>query len=364
MKLFRLRSTDILYAAIWVVVILLYMLDVVRGRVTEGADPVLGGMVLVRILLTLLPFLALFVYNNYLLIPRFLLPGRLRAYLFALLPGLLLVMALQYGDFLHQESTRPHFMVDGIPFAPPRRLFPLPLLLHYIYDILVIGGNIAIALIFQRYYDNLDRERLLKANAQNELSYLKAQINPHFYMNMLNNIHGMIEIDPEGAQEMVMDMSRLMRYMLYDSSRATTTLDKEVDFIRTYLNIMRRRSPESRVRISAELPGGSQLRTVELPPLLFLVFIENAFKHGISYHRRSFVEIAMSLDSETLHFRIINSLAEEPGVKKTPGIGLANVRQRLGLIYGDAAKLSITETADTYLVNLSIPIHETSDNSN
>ncbi|MDE6383736.1 MAG: histidine kinase, partial [Paramuribaculum sp.] len=261
-------------------------------------------------------------------------------------------------EFSWHESIIRHRLPDPLPFEPPKRLFPLPLLLDFIYDVLVIGGNIAISLAFQRYYDRLDRERLLKANAQSELSYLKAQINPHFYMNMLNNIHGMIEIDAEGAQQMVIDMSHLMRYMLYDSSRATTTLDKEVEFISTYLSIMRRRYPRERVEISARLPEGDILRHIELPPLLFLVFIENAFKHGISYRRNSFVAISLSIEGDTLDFSIINSRPQEPPLHSASGIGLTNIRQRLDLIYGSRALLDITETPQSYTAHLTIPIHE------
>ena len=177
-------------------------------------------------------------------------------------------------------------------------------------------------------------------------------------MNMLNNIHGMIEIDAEGAQQMVIDMSHLMRYMLYDSSRATTTLDKEVEFISTYLSIMRRRYPRERVEISARLPEGDILRHIELPPLLFLVFIENAFKHGISYRRNSFVAISLSIEGDTLDFSIINSRPQEPPLHSASGIGLTNIRQRLDLIYGSRAILDITETPQSYTAHLTIPIHE------
>lgn len=90
---------------------------------------------------------------------------------------------------------------------PP--LLPMPVMLDSTYGLLVVGANLAITLMFQRYYDRLEQESLKKANAENQLAYLKAQINPHFYLNMLNNIHGMIDIDPEKAQKMLIDMSRL-----------------------------------------------------------------------------------------------------------------------------------------------------------
>lgn len=357
-KSFRFKSTDRLYLLIWGIVVLLYLLDITRSRLSVNLEPALTPAILGKMAMTLLPILLLFAVNNYLLIPRFLLPGKIRRYLLwtALATGM--VFLWQYIDFLGSMDVRPpHHPGDPIG-PPPRRLLPLPLLLDMIYDGLVIGGNIAIALIFQRFQDRLDHERLLKANMENELSHLRAQINPHFYMNMLNNIHGMIGLNPEGAQEMVLDMSRLMRYLLYDSTRPSATLREEVEFIRTYLRIMRRRYPDSRVEIKAVYPDPKSQCNVSVPPLIFLVFVENAFKHGVSYMQKSFVHVAIRREDERLVFSVVNSNPSNISPdKREPGIGLMNVRQRLGLIYGQNATLETFETEGTYQVRLTLPLN-------
>ena len=212
----------------------------------------------------------------------------------------------------------------------------MPLMLRLFIDLMVVGANVAIALTLRYASDRIDRERLMKINAENELSALKAQLSPHFYLNMLNNIHGMIEINPAGAQEMVLEMSKLMRYMLYDSTHATA----EIEFIRSYLSIMRRRYPESKVDIEASLPDSADISGMTVPPMLFPVFIENAFKHGISYRRKSYIRIDLRTDGHTILFTITNA------------------RHRLDLIYGSKARLDITSTPDIYNVELSLPAHE------
>ena len=246
-----------------------------------------------------------------------------------------------------------------------RPLIPLPLFLDFTYSLLVVGGNLAIALIFQRFDDTLERESLMKTNAEARLEYLKAQINPHFYMNMLNNIHGMIEIDPERAQTMVIDMSRLMRYMLYDSSKPMISLSDEVGFLQNYLRLMRLRFPENRVSITTDFPTEEKTRGISVPPLLSLVFIENAFKHGVSYRESSFVGVSMELGGNTLRVTCVNSRHSRGDEQASDGgIGLSNVKQRLQLLYGDRASLEINATDSVYTVNLTIPCNETENSDN
>lgn len=357
MKKNRSRTTEsTVYVILWVIAVGLYLLDVIRNR-SQLSVPLVEPEVLAGLARTVLPFLILFLINNNLLIPRLMLRNRLAAYLAAVV-GVLTVMALyEYVDFTHMMAKAPRGMHPAPhPFFRP--LVPLPLLLDFTYAILVVGCNLAIALMFQRFDDKLEKESLMKANAENQLAYLKTQINPHFYMNMLNNIHGMIEIDPEKAQMMVIDMSQLMRYMLYESSRPWIPLSQEVKFLRNYMNLMRQRFPADKVGVTAELPSEEEMRGVALPPLLFLVFIENAFKHGVSYREDSFVVVRVEVSDGTVRFSCMNSNHSGSGADSaSTGIGLRNARRRLELIYGDSASLDIESSLSTYTVNLTIPAH-------
>lgn len=233
---------------------------------------------------------------------------------------------------------------------------PMPLLLDFVIAALMLGFDLAIAFFF-RYQEEWEKARRLEAaHLQHELEHLKTQINPHFFMNILNNIHGMIEIAPAKAQVMIMELSGLMRYMLYEGAKPRTPLYKEMDFIASYVELMRKRYSSRKVRISLELPEGNRERIL-LPPLLFISIIENAFKHGISYQTPSFVEIRLYMEKDMLHLDCTNSIHRCPPKDGcTGGIGLINLRQRLQLLYGSGFTLDITEKEEKiYQVKLIIP---------
>lgn len=345
------------YVVCWLIVITIYLLDIIRARASVG-ESLLDGGIVVRMTFKLLPYFLLFLINNYLLIPSLLLKNRLRQYLIFCATSLIVMWTLQYIDFMTHSNRPPAPLITEVR-NHPRPLLPLPLFLDFSYGLLVVGCNLAVALLFQRYEDRFERESLKKANAENELASLKAQINPHFYMNMLNNIHGMIEIDPVKAQKMVIDMSGLMRYMLYESSRSMVGLSDEVGFMRRYLDLMRIRYPENKVRLSVSFPPEENLRGVQVPPLLFLVFLENAFKHGISYRRDSFVDVSLTIIDKSLIFMCANSCVSPNEKQKQSGIGLINVSQRLSLIYGKKADMKVEQTDDRFIITLNIPINET-----
>ncbi|MDE6498811.1 MAG: histidine kinase [Muribaculaceae bacterium] len=358
----RRRNETLIYAGLWLGITALLMLDLVRTRSSMDL-PLIDMATLWRMVMRIGPLLLLFAVHNFVLIPRLLVRNRMGMYLVA--TGLLVALTwcLQVGSF-SLETFRHAGPGPMRPHPGPRPLLPLPLFLDLVFDLFIIGINLAITLIFQRYEDRLEHERLLKTNAESQLTYLKAQINPHFYLNMLNNIHGMVELNPESAQEMIIEMSRLMRYMLYDSAQPRIALSAEMAFVKDYISLMRRRYPADKVRISVELPDESSMAGVSVPPLLFIVFIENAFKHGISYRSDSFVTVSLRIDGGLVEFDCLNSRhPDRDDASGHKGIGLYNVRRRLELLYPDGCTFSIHATAETYTVHLAIPSHETAHNN-
>ncbi len=357
------RLETIIYAGLWTLAVLLFLLDIIRAR-SYTELPLIDGESLIKLAAKLLPFLALFVLNNYLLIPRLLKRGFYVSFLFAVVLSVAVVWLWQRFQFYGFIATEGAHEFERPPHPGPQPLIPLPLFLDVIYDLLIVGVNIAISLIFQHFQDRLEQGVLMKKNAENQLTYLKAQVNPHFYMNMLNNIHGMIEINPAKAQDMVIEMSRLMRYMLYESSRPMIELTAEVGFIRDYLGLMRERYHEDAVSISADLPDSSVTAGIKVPPLLFIVFIENAFKHGVSYSGDSYVSINLRVDDGKVVFNCLNSIhaaTSDSNKEHREGIGLENVKQRMDIIFGDRYSLDITSGPVTYTVNLTLP-YENVDN--
>jgi len=197
-------------------------------------------------------------------------------------------------------------------------------------------------------------EALKQQNLQAEMDYLKYQINPHFFMNTLNNIHAMIDFDSQTAKRCVIELSKMMRYVLYDTDSDRTTLDKEIQFVGNYIELMRIRYVDD-VDIRFEHPSATVARGVVVPPLLLIVFVENAFKHGVSYDAPSFIHIDISLAGGELRYRVVNSRHKRQ--EKRGGVGLENVRKRLSLLFGKRHTLAIdTSREDVYEINLSIPV--------
>lgn len=363
----RRRAESVCYVVMWGLVAAFYLLNVIRARSVSGEQPLFERGMAVRAFVALVPFVALFIVNNCILIPRLLLRGRFALYFIAAVAAIFLVWLYQYEqfmEFLAKIGPPPEGARGPRPHRFHRPLGAMPLFLDFVYDLLVVGMNIATALIFQNYRYRLERQRLSRANAESQLTYLKDQINPHFYMNMLNNIHGMIEIDPEKAQDMVLRMSKLMRYMLYESSKPKIPLSREIEFLRDYLQIMRQRYPESKVKIEAEFPSAAESGSIMVAPLLYLVYIENAFKHGISYQAVSRVSVKISIGGDKVTFDCENTVAADSKADKSGdshGIGLQNASKRLQLIYGDSFTLTEGEENDEgeenklYRVSLTIP---------
>lgn len=245
----------------------------------------------------------------------------------------------------HPSAPRPES--DGIP---------KPLMLDLVIATLMLGFDMGIALL-ARYQVEQEKARKMEAvHLRHELNHLKSQVNPHFFMNMLNNIHGMVEMDPAVAQVMIMEMSKLMRYVLYEGAKSRTTLTNEVDFITSYIELMRKRYSGRKVQINLKLPD-SQHESIQVPPLLFISIIENAFKHGISYQNPSFVDISLEVKDRMLELNCTNSVhRHSTKPKNTGGVGLINLRQRLQLLFGNNYTLSINEQdKDTYHATLAIP---------
>ena len=217
--------------------------------------------------------------------------------------------------------------------------------------LLMFGANLG----FKGYFKSRDdRKRLLaleKENLEQQLEYLRYQINPHFFMNTLNNIHALVDIDPEKAKDTILELSKMMRFVLYEGDKKGVPLTKEFEFIRNYIKLMKLRYT-NKVKIQVDLPQDVPVR--QIPPLMLITFIENAFKHGISYQHESFIDIKVEI-SDKLLFTCRNSKAEMPNQEKG-GVGLQNVTKRLNLLYGNNYTLDIQDASDVYNVKLEIPL--------
>lgn len=197
------------------------------------------------------------------------------------------------------------------------------------------------------------QKELEKEKLNSELAFLKNQISPHFFFNTLNNIYSLISINAEDSQKAVLRLSKLMRYLLYDSEHGNTKLSNEIDFMNNYIDLMKLRM-SSKISLKVSFP--EKYEDINIPPLIFIPFIENAFKHGISYREKSFIDISMTAAKESVTFRCANSLvkANEDNESGRSGIGLENVTKRLNLLFPGKHEIKINKSDNEFEILLRI----------
>lgn len=216
---------------------------------------------------------------------------------------------------------------EGI--GPPRWIFNVR---DAITMILVISLSVALKMSRQWVHTENARREAEKNRTEAELKNLRNQINPHFLLNTLNNIYALIAFDTDRAQEAVQELSRLLRYVLYDNQQEFVDLNKEADFIRNYIELMKIRL-SSNVRLDTDIDIDAS-NTARIAPLIFISLIENSFKHGISPMLPSFVSISLSESDGEVTCQTVNSnFPKNIEDKSGSGIGLQQVEKRLELIY-------------------------------
>ncbi|MCR5851244.1 MAG: histidine kinase [Bacteroidaceae bacterium] len=308
-------------------------------------------------------FLLLFLVHNFLLAPL-LVHGNKRMTYFSIVAIILAAFTVYQCNSRPPVPWKPMGHKPRIeqlgkhkPPRAPRRNAPPPIIgehdiLAVLFLILMFGANVGIKGYIRSREDQKRMNELEHENLEQQLDYLRQQISPHFFMNTLNNIHALVDIDPVKAKETIVELSRMMRYVLYESNRQYVNLQSEFEFIRHYVALMQLRYTD-KVSITLGLPQDIPDR--QIPPLLLITFIENAFKHGISYQHESFIEIKISIEDDKLTFTCRNSKADLSNDEEG-GVGLTNVRKRLNLLYDRHYTLRIEDAPYTYSVNLVISL--------
>jgi len=189
-----------------------------------------------------------------------------------------------------------------------------------------------------------------------ELAFLKSQINPHFLFNTLNNVYSLAFKKSDDTPDAIIKLSKLMRYMLYESNENQVFLSKEIEYLHNYIDLQKLRLPNT-IKIIFNVEGDIEGRLIE--PMLLIPFVENAFKHGISYVDNSKISISIKLSAYELLFVIENKInnakiTEESG----SGIGLSNVKRRLTLLYPNKHTITINDNNDEFKVTLKINLEK------
>lgn len=237
--------------------------------------------------------------------------------------------------------------------ASARPLTPIPpyadLLL---FSLLIVAVDSGLSFIKHWHEIEDDKTLLEKKNIQAQLGILRNQLSPHFFMNTLNNIYSLVEADKKRSREAIMKLSKLMRYLLYENKDGKVLLSKELDFIKSYIDLMKLRFAEG-VDIKLQIP--EVYDDIEIPVLLFISYIENAFKYGASYENKSKIDVAFDISQNHLYFFCLNTI-NVFSTQRKGGIGLVNSKQRLDLLYKDQYDLKIDENENVYTVKLKIPL--------
>jgi two-component system, LytTR family, sensor kinase len=302
-----------------------------------------------------LPYIAIYIFEGFFTFyavyfsQRFLLSLKIR--FFRIFLGLALLAALVFirvgVEYVFWKYLFP--MNDGKPVIVESPWVFNSLRLVVIYTIY----SVLIRLAIDWYQSQKLKAELITRNQASELALLRSQINPHFLFNTLNNIYSLVYQKSDDAPEAVMKLSSIMRYMLYDATSDQVLLEKEVEYLRSFVELqkLRLRQPGF-VEITVE--GEPNDKTIA--PMLLIAFVENAFKHSSKSSPSPGIRVHLKIEPETIRFTVSNHVrksAETPG-DPVGGIGLHTIRRRLDLLYLDKHSLVITEENEVFTVNLII----------
>lgn len=296
-------------------------------------------------------------FNIYFLLPKFLLTKRYKIFFI-----LLFVSSISFTLILRLDS---YFVIVPTLYSKEflNRYYTVGffrlsyLISHFVSIYMVVVGAAFIKLLIQWYNSKQQNQLLARENLETELKFLKSQIHPHFLFNTLNNLYALTLKKSDKAPETVLKLSELLDFMLYDCNASKIYLDKELQLVKSYIDLEKLRYNDD-LAIRFEVAG--ETSKTEIAPLLILPFIENCFKHGISEQTDgSWIKISLVVQNNSITLVAENSRSAKPqgnnnGYKE--GIGIENVRRRLQLLYPGKHKLEITKADHIHCVKLELKV--------
>ncbi|HET9823975.1 MAG TPA: histidine kinase [Chitinophagaceae bacterium] len=289
-------------------------------------------------------------FNIYFAVPRFLYTKKYGTFTALFLAGIITAALLRVPLATYLSL---HFFAPGK--TPPGfyELFLNSFTNIFIWVICLVAGKIIIDRIrFQKYVDLVEQDKV-----KNELDFLKAQFNPHFLFNSINSIYGNIDKGNSSARNMLLTFSDMLRYQLYECNTDSISIDREVNYIRNYVALQQTRNAENLV---VDLELADDLKGFTVAPLLFTAFIENAFKYVSHHeHKENRVEISLSRKVDSLIFRAFNTKEKNYNGQVAlshGGIGIANVKRRLELLYPYKHELAMNRNDTSYEVLLKLQV--------
>ncbi|HLX67357.1 MAG TPA: histidine kinase [Puia sp.] len=336
------------HVAVWAIVLALpYLLNSRHDDSRpQQARPYDRQLFYLGLLMNFLWF-APFYLNAYVLTPRLFFRKKYVAYVASL--GLLFSAVMAMDAFLF-------IVVLGIPSS--RYSLLRGTLFHGSTFLLVIAISTVYRLVKDRMAADKAAQQKQEENLKTELAFLRSQINPHFIFNILNNLVALERMKSPELGPTILKLSSLMQYMLYETDEDKVPLSMEVEYLQSYIDLQRQRFGE-KVPICVSLKTPPEDGFYEIEPMLLIPFVENAFKHGVGLIEQPAIYIDLHVQAGVLFFQVKNKYnADSSEVKdKGSGIGLANVRRRLNLLYGRQQKLNINRDQDWFTVSLELNLH-------
>ncbi|MDY6300802.1 MAG: histidine kinase [Bacteroidales bacterium] len=353
------KQETVIYTIVWIILFMVPVVELIFNYDPE--NPVWLKHGLLETFGTLLLFLVVFLIHNHILAPMLIHHKKVYQYIACCVVMVALFQTVQCIH--HPHGPTPPEMAgktSNSPGPPSKPMFKPPYgrppvnwhdLSMFTIVIMMIGANLGVKIYFLSEEEKKRLAKLKEQSLKQELDYLRYQINPHFIMNTLNNIHALVDIDPEQAKDSIVDMSRMMRYLLYESDNQYVTFNTAMNFLKKYLNLMKLRFTD-KVTVNLDIPE-MEHEDVALAPLVFIPFVENAFKHGVAYDKPSIIDIDIEKKDGRLLFHCRNT---KGGARhEYGGVGLNNVTKRLELIYGSDYSLDIHDGENDYDVLLNLP---------
>jgi two-component system, LytTR family, sensor histidine kinase AlgZ len=332
-----------LHVSFWCVYLSFFLYQITsRVRELEWNEAVVRSTVHVA-------FNMLVAYLNYFLfLPRFLERKHFGRYLMEFSMPFILIMLLR----VHLQR----YLVDGYTHEVEyfySNIYVVQITATTLFVVIFVG-----LLRFAKDWFDLEAKKKEVENEKliAELNFLKAQINPHFLFNTLNNLYYLAYTKSDNTTEVIAKLSQMMRYMIYESNHPKVLLSREIEYMQNYVSL-------ERLRLNNQIPIGFEIKgnpeSVKIAPLILITFLENAFKHGVSGNNPSaWVNVSLQLEGKECTYRVENSKMQsvnsETGEKS--GIGLQNVKRRLELSYPGQFQLSMTDAVDKYAIELKLTL--------
>ncbi|MDJ0646330.1 MAG: sensor histidine kinase [Flavobacteriaceae bacterium] len=280
-------------------------------------------------------------YVNYLILVPFLLLKKKNLQYFLAVIGLLIVSVLAFTYLLSPIK----YPFENPNFRPPRFI---PVVISSA-TFIIIGTTIR---VYEEWNKNTKTKKQIEAQRNaSELQVLRNQLNPHFFFNSLNSIYSLTTKKSNDAPEAVITLSELMRYMLYKTNDEFVPLQQELDYIKNYIKLQRLRiANNEKVNINIRGP----ITTQKIRPLLFISFVENAFKYGTDFKGNTEIKIEINVNGQELEFLCVNLVGRKSSKEENSGIGLKNTKERLALLYPDRHQLHVKEANNRFVVQLKV----------